>query len=78
MALEFAILLGVYFAVLHAMAKWRVMEQILSPNPGRGRLFLSLAFFFLLLRFFVILVAPGLLLARVYFRLSDKKTPPAE
>ena len=63
---DFAVLLALNLAGLYAMEHWRIMESILSPNPSSLRWQVALAVTFMLVRFTLIAIAPGWLLARLF------------
>lgn len=63
---EFGSLAALEVAGLYAMSHWRVMETLLAPGPHSVKPYLALAICFVMLRFFLLLVAPGWLLARLY------------
>ena len=65
-AVELAVLLLVYLAAHHAMAHFRVTEVILSPGENSEKPLVALAVVFMLLRFFIVLLAPGWVAARLY------------
>lgn len=78
LATEFLVLLALNLAGLYAMAHWRVMESILSPNPSSARLYIVLAVMFMLVRFTLIVIAPGWLLARLFLlAISGKRADAA-
>lgn len=71
---EFAVLLALNLAGLYAMEHWRVMESILSPNPSSLHWQIAIAVMFMLVRFALIAIAPGWLLARVFLlALRDRR-----
>ncbi len=66
LALEAALVLGLYAAGLAAMLHWRVMEVILAPGSHSVKPYVALAIFFLMLRAFIVFALPGYVLARVF------------
>lgn len=63
------------YAGLFAMAKWRVMESILAPNPETSTPALIGALAFLLIRFTLYFIAPGAILAMLYWACIPAETP---
>ncbi len=60
-----AVLFALYFVGLWAMAHFRVMEVLLSPGGDSHAIRCMGAVAFLMLRTFVIVLAPGWILARL-------------
>ena len=68
--IDLVALLALYAASLYAMAYFRVMEVLLAPGGQTGKLYVVAAMTFLMLRFFVLVLAPGWFLARIFMALS--------
>jgi hypothetical protein len=64
-----AILLALHFTLAHVLAHARLLEHLLSPGPG-SRLALAATATFLLLRFFVLVLGPGWIAARLWLLIS--------
>ena len=73
---EFAVLAALHFVLLHLLARAHVLEHLLAPGPG-SRLALAVTAVFLLLRLFLLVVAPGWLLARIWLWLTLPSPPVA-
>ena len=76
---EFAALVAVHFVLLQVLARSHVLEHLLAPGPG-SRIALAATAMFLLLRLFLLVFAPGWLLARLWLlttRPLPEKAPSA-
>lgn len=76
--IEFVALCALHFVLLQILARAHVLEHLLAPGPG-SRLALAITAAFLLLRLFLLVFAPGWLLARVWLwmtRPTPCPTPP--
>jgi hypothetical protein len=71
---EFGVLAVLHFTLLCLLSRMRVMEHLLAPGPG-SRVALALTAAFLLLRFFLLVLAPGWLLARLWLLFSRSSLP---
>ncbi len=71
--LELAAVYTLHFLAGQVLVRIALLEQVLSPGPG-GRLALAVALGFFALRLFVLLVAPGWFLARIWLLLT--REPP--
>jgi hypothetical protein len=72
--LEFAALALLHFALLEVLARVRVLDHLLAPGPG-SRAALAVTAFFLLLRFFLLTLAPSWLAARLWLYFTRPATP---
>ena len=68
--IDLVALLALYAASFYAMAHFRVMEVLLAPGGQTGKLYVVAAMTFLMLRFFVLVLAPGWFLARIFVALG--------
>ncbi len=68
-ALEFLALAALHYALLHLLARARLLEHLLAPGPG-SRIALAITAGFLLLRLFLIVFGVGWLAARLWLLLS--------
>lgn len=73
--LEFGALALLHFVLLGILSRVRVMEHLLAPGPG-SRFALAITAVFLLLRLFLLMFAPGWLLARLWLLLSRAPRTP--
>lgn len=64
--LEAAVLVVVHFVFLQGLARVNLLEHLLAPGAD-SRLALGVTATFLLLRVFLLVFAPGWLLARLWF-----------
>lgn len=71
-ALELAVVYALHFAASFALARLSLLEAVLTPGPG-GRLALVAALGFFALRLFVLLLAPGWFLARLWLLLTRER-----
>jgi len=74
-ALEFAALAVIYLAALKAMAHWRVMEVLLAPGAHSVRPYVAAALLFVMLRGFLVVLAPGWFTARAWLALTAREKP---
>jgi len=70
--IDLAALAVLYAVSFYIMAHFRVMEALLAPGGDSARIYVAVAVTFLLLRFFVIFLAPGWFLARVCFAVLSR------
>ena len=71
--IEAACFISIYFIGLYLMAYMRIMEKLLSPSFEGGMSILLAAFLFLIVRMFLIVIYPGLFLARIFLIATKKK-----
>jgi hypothetical protein len=71
-ASELAAVYALHFAASFVLARFSLLESILSPGPG-GRFVLMVALGFFALRMFVLLFAPGWFLARLWIFLTRER-----
>lgn len=74
--LEFAAVALLHLALLHVLARVRLLEHLLAPGPGSA-LALAATTMFLLLRMFLLLFGPGWLLARLWLWFTRPEAAPA-
>jgi hypothetical protein len=67
--IDFAALVLIHAVALRLLAYARLMEHLLSPGAG-SRWALTATVMFLLLRMFLLVLAPGWLLARLWLRVT--------
>ncbi len=66
---DFAVLIVVHLVLVQILGRVHLLEHMLSPGPGSA-LALAVTVFFLVVRTILLLLAPGLFLARVWLRIT--------
>ena len=72
--LFFFVVYLIYLVAFYGMYHFRVMEAILSPSPNNGAgLKFRFSIFFLLFKFFIIFLAPGIFLSELFLKFTKEE-----
>jgi hypothetical protein len=70
---EAVVLMLLHEVAIRLLARWRLMEHLLSPG-SQSRWAINATVMFLLLRMFLLVLAPGWVLARLWLRATRNRT----